>query len=166
MSIEQIWNAFFGQVRQLFIEAASPFIFVARQVGLELNAAQVWMLFFTLLFAAYAFQFLYGDFVLARRGRRAIGKVVGIDPGDESPDRPLIEFSDQSGVKVVFTSHLGVNATTRTIGAQVDIVFDPLHPRRAREVGRAGAKAGYLIFLGFFVGFLAFGTVMASQAIY
>jgi len=26
---------------------------------------------------------------------------------------------------VVFTSHLGVNAVTGTIGASVDIVFDP-----------------------------------------
>ena len=92
--------------------------------------------------------------------------MVGIDPGDESPDRPLIEFHDQLGRTVVFTSHLGVNATTRTIGAQVEIMFDPAHPRRAREVGRVWAKAYHMLFLVLFVGFFAFATMMARDAVY
>ena len=130
------------------------------------DAAQVWRLFFTLLFVGYAAQLLYTDFVLSRRGRRATGTVVGIDPGDETPDRPLIEFRDQSGRVVVFRSYLGVNETTATIGAPVDIVFDPLHPKRAREVGRAGAKAYHLIFVLVFIVMLAGATVMAKYAIY
>ena len=165
-AVEQIWNAFFGGVRQLFIEAASPFVVIARQVGLELNSAQVWMFFFTLPFVGYAAYFLYVELMLSRRGRRAVGTVVGIDPGDETADRPIIEFHDQAGRAVVFTSQLGVNATTGTIGARVDILFDPLHPKRAREAGRTGAKAGYLIFLAIFIGFMTFGTVMAKYAIY
>ncbi len=124
------------------------------------------MLFFTLLFVGYAAQLLYTDFVLARRGRRATGTVMGIDPGDETPDRPLIEFRDQSGRMVVFRSHLGVNETTGTIGARVDIVFDPMHPKWAREVGRTGAKAYHLIFVAVFIVMLACATVMAKYAIY
>ena len=164
--MEQAWNTFFFGVQRLFIEAASPFVAISRQAGLELTHAQVWMLFFTLLFVGYAVYFLYVDFMLAQRGRQAVGTVVGIDPGDESADRPIIEFRDQAGRAVTFTSHLGVNDTTGTIGAKVEILFDPLHPKRAREVGRTGAKVGYLVFLAFFIGFMIFGTVMAKYAIY
>lgn len=160
--MEQAWNFFFFGVQRLFIEAASPFVAISRQAGLELTPAQVWMLFFTLLFVGYSVDFLYVDFMLAQRGRRAVGTVVGIDPGDESADRPIIEFRDQADRAVTFTSHLGVNDTTGTIGAKVDILFDPLHPKRAREVGRTG----YLVFLAFFIGFMIFGTVMAKYAIY
>ena len=164
--MEQIWNAFFGGIRQLFIEAALPFVELARQAGLELNPAQVWMLFFTLFFVGYAAYFLYVELMLSRRGRRAVGTVVGIEIGDETADRPMIEFLDQTGRAVTFTSHLGVNATTGAVGAKVDILFDPLHPKRAREIGRFGAKAYYLVFLAFFIGFMIFGTVMAKYAIY
>lgn len=165
-SVEQVWNDFFGGIRQLFIEAASPFVALSRMAGFELTPAQVWMLFFTLLFVGYAVHFLYGDVVLSRRGRRAVGTVVGIDPGDEGPDRPKIEFRDQSGRVVVFTSHLGVNATTAKIGAKVDIVFDPLHPKRAREVGRPVAKAYHLVIVAVFIGFMILATVMTKNAIY
>ena len=78
----------------------------------------------------------------------------------------MIEFRDQSGRVVVFRSYLGVNETTATIGASVDIVFDPMHPKRAREVGRAGAKAYHLIFVLVFIVMLAGATVMAKYAIY
>jgi hypothetical protein len=164
--MEQAWNTFFLGVQRLFIEAALPFVSLASRVGLELVPAQVWMLFFTLLFVGYAAYFLYVDFMLGQRGVRAVGTVVGIDPGDESADTPIIEFRDQAGRAVTFTSHLGVNGTTGTIGAKVDILFDPLHPKRAREVGRTGAKVGYLVFLAFFIGFMIFGTMMAKHAIY
>ena len=89
MSFEQIWISVFFLVRDALFSVTSPFIFLARQVGLELNPAQVWMLFFTLLFVGYAAQLLYGDFVLSRRGRCATGTVVGIDPGDETPRPPV-----------------------------------------------------------------------------
>lgn len=166
MSFEQLWNSFFLQVRDAVHAVASPFIVLARQVGLELNAAQVWMLFFTLLFLGFALSFLYDEFALVRRGRRTTGTVVGIDPGDESPDRPIIEFHDQSGRKVIFTSYRGVNAKTGTIGARVDIVFDPLRPKRAREAGLTGILSLHFLFLVFFVGAMAFATVMAKDAIY
>lgn len=165
-AVEQIWNSFFWGVRQLFIDAVSPFVALSRAAGLDLNAAQIWMVFFTLPFVGYAAYFLYVELTLSHRGRRVVGSVIGIDPGDESPDRPIIEFRDHAGSKVVFTSHLGVNATTGTLGAKVDILFDPLHPKHAREVGRSWAKAGYLVFLAVFIGLMIFGTVMAKYAIY
>ena len=98
--MEQAWNSFFFGVQRLFIEAVSPFVALSRAAGLDLNAAQVWMVFFTLPFVGYAAYFLYVELMLSRRGRRAVGTVIGIDPGDESPDRPIIEFRDQAGSAV------------------------------------------------------------------
>jgi hypothetical protein len=45
MFVEQIWNAFFNRARLLLTRMASPFISIARQVGMKLNAAQVWNAF-------------------------------------------------------------------------------------------------------------------------
>jgi hypothetical protein len=164
--VEQIWNAFFGGIRQLFIEAASPFIAIARSTGVEINAAQVWMLFFALLFLAFLLSFVHDEVVLRRRGRRTTGTVVGIDPGDESPDRPIIEFRDHTGRKVVFTSYRAANAMTATIGAPVEVVFDPLHPKRAREAGKTDLLSLHFVFLVFMVGAMVFATVAARDAVY
>jgi hypothetical protein len=164
--MEQAWNSFFWGVRQLFIDAASPFVALSHAAGLDLNAAQVWMLFFTLVFLAFLLSFLYDELVLGRRGRRTTGTVVGIDPGDESPDRPVIEFRDHSGRKVVFTSYRAVNAMTATIGAPVEVVFDPLRPKRAREAGKTDLLSLHFVFLVFLVGAMVFATVMARDAVY
>lgn len=164
--MEQAWNSFFLGVRHAMDAIALPFIDAARAVGIELVAAQVWMLFFTLLFLAYAVRFFFGEAALNRRGRRAVGTVIGIDPGDEAPDRPIIEFTDHLGRTVVFTSYLGVNDTTRGVGSSVEIVFDPHRPSRAREVGRPLGKTYHYLFLVFFVCFMALGTVLAKDAIY
>ena len=56
--MEQAWNSFFFGVLRLFIEAVSPFVALSRAAGLDLNAAQVWMVFFTLPFVGYAAYFL------------------------------------------------------------------------------------------------------------
>jgi Protein of unknown function (DUF3592) len=96
---------------------------------------------------------LYGDLVLNRRGRRTAGTVIGIDPGDESPDRPIIRFRDASGREFTFTSTLGCNDITRIIGAKVDVDYDPAKPGRAREAGRPMSKLFYLAFLIFLAGF-------------
>ena len=55
---------------------------------------------------------------------------------------------------------------TATVGARVDIVFDPLHPRRAREAGRNGLLSIHFVFLVFLVGAMVFATVMAREAVY
>lgn len=164
--MEQAWNSFFWSIRQLMDQAASPFVVLASRLGLELTAGQVWMTICTLPFILYAAYFLYVELMLSRRGVKAVGTVIDIDPGDETADRPVIAFRDQRGNPVVFTSHLGVNAMTGTVGAKVDIRFDPVEPRRAREIGRSGAKAVYLVFLAVFIACMIFGTVMARYAIY
>ncbi len=166
MTIEQIWNAFFLQIKALFEAIASPFVELSATVGLPLNTAQIWMLFFTLLFAAYTTHFLLVGWVLEQRGRRATGRVIGIDPGDELPDRPIIEFRDSAGRTFVVTSHLGINSHTGSIGANVDLIYDPDNPKHAREAGRPMAKALHLAFLLFFVAAMAFGTWAAKDAIY
>ena len=166
MSFEQIWNGTFYLIKGLFEQAAVPAILVARQLGFELNAAQVWMLLFTLLFAGYLAYFLYIDWVLSQRGRRALGTVIGLDPGDGGPDRPIVRFKDTSGKEFVVTSHLGVNRQTGSVGAQIEMVYDPNDPRRAREAGRLGAKQFYLAFLVFFVAALAAAAWGAQYAIY
>lgn len=166
MTIEQVWNSIFWQVRALFDLAATPFIALAARAGVELNSGQVWMLFFTLTFAIVLAVFLNDEHILARRGMRTTGKVVGIDPGDEAPDTPIIEFRDDRGNPVVFRSLYGCTAETGQLGAKVPIVFDPRKPTRVREIGRGGAKAYHVGFLVLFVILLGFATWAAKDAIY
>ena len=149
--MQQIWNAFWQEVTALFEAALTPFQIVARLVGLNPSVAQTYLFLVAVFFAPMIIIHLYGDIVLLRRGRRTAGTVVGIDPGDESPDRPIIRFKDASGQEFTFTSTLG--DTTRIIDAKVDVDYDPVKPRRAREAGRPVSSLLYLAFLTFLAGF-------------
>jgi hypothetical protein len=151
--LQQIWNAFWLKVTALFEAALMPFQEVARLAGLNPSVAQTYLFLVAAAFAPILIIHLYGDLVLRRRGRRTTGAVVGIDPGDESPDRPIIRFRDASGREFTFTSTLGCNDTTRTIGAKVDVDYDPAKPKRAREAGRPVSSLLYLAFLIFLIGF-------------
>jgi hypothetical protein len=151
--LQQIWNSFWQNVTALFEAALTPFQAVARLVGLNPSIPQTYLFLVAAFFASILVIHLYGDLVLLRRGRRTAGTVVGIDPGDESPDRPIIRFKDASGREFTFTSTLGCNDTTRTIGAKVDVDYDPLKPGRAREAGRPVSSFLYLAFLIFLAGF-------------
>ena len=135
----------------MFEAALTPFQIVARLVGLNPSVAQTYLFLVAVFFAPMIIIHLYGDIVLLRRGRRTAGTVVGIDPGDESPDRPIIRFKDASGQEFTFTSTLG--DTTRIIDAKVDVDYDPVKPRRAREAGRPVSSLLYLAFLTFLAGF-------------
>ncbi|MGX1322131.1 hypothetical protein AB7M17_005584 [Bradyrhizobium sp. USDA 377] len=139
-------------VSALFETALMPFQAAARLVGLNPSVEQTYFFLVGTGFAVVLFGHLYGDLVLLRRGRRTAGTVVGIDPGDESPDRPIIRFKDVSGREFTFTSVLGCNDTTRRIGAQVEVDYDPAKPGRAREAGRPVADLLYLAFLAFITG--------------
>src|SRR5262245_50455544 len=141
------------EVTVLFEAALAPFQAVARLVGLSPSIAQTYLFLVAAAFAPLVIIHLYGDLVLLRRGRRTVGTVVGIDPGDESPDRPIIRFNDVSGREFTFTSELSCNDTTRTIGAKVDVDYNPAKPRRAREAGRPVSKLVHLAFLALFIGF-------------
>ena len=151
--MEQIWNTFWLKVIALFEAALTPFQGVARLVGLNPSVAQTYLFLVAALFAPMLIIHLYGEITLLRRGRRTAGTVVGIDPGDEAPDRPIIRFKDASGREFTFTSPLSCNDTTRTIGAKVDVDYDPVKPRRAREAGRPVSRLLYLALLIFLTGF-------------
>jgi hypothetical protein len=151
--LQQIWNTFWMEVTALFEAALMPFQAVARLVGLNPSVGQTYLFLVAVCFAPLLIIHLYGDLVLLRRGRRTAGTVVGIDPGDESPDRPIIRFKDASGREFTFTSTLDCNDTTRMIGAKVDVDYDPVKPRCAREAGRPVSKLLYLAFLTLFVAF-------------
>ncbi|MDG4856057.1 MULTISPECIES: hypothetical protein [unclassified Mesorhizobium] len=71
--------------------------------------------------------------------------VIGIDKSSDGPDTPIIEFADRLGKTWRFYSHLPVNRTTGNVGAAVEVIYDPLHPKRAREVGRPLMKAVHLV---------------------
>lgn len=153
MAIEALWNTVFGQIQALFEAVLRPFVLVAKSLGFDFNSGRIWLLLVSLFFAAVTLAAVYEEIVLATRGRRAAGRVVGIDPGDESPDRPIIQFKDVLGRSQEFVSNLGCNAATRTIGAPVDVIYDPRKPKRAREQGRPLSKALFLafwLFLGAF----------------
>ena len=130
-----------------------PFQAMARLVGLNPSVAQTYLFLVAAFFATLSLIHLYGDLVLLRRGRRTVGTVVGINPGDESPDRPIIRFKDASGRDFTFTSTQGCIHTTRTIGAKVEVDYDPVKPSRAREAGRPMSKLLYFAFLTLFTGF-------------
>ncbi|HEV2571960.1 MAG TPA: DUF3592 domain-containing protein [Beijerinckiaceae bacterium] len=146
MTIEQLWNAVFQQIQVFFEAALRPFVLLAKTFGYDVSFGRMWLLLVSLCFTGVTLAVLRDEIVLARRGRRAGGKVIGIDPGDESPDRPIIQFKDVLGRSQDFISNLGCNAATRTIGAPVDIIYDPLKPKRAREQGRPVARVLSLIF--------------------
>lgn len=139
-------------VSALFEAALTPFQAAARLVGLDPSVPQTYFFLVGTGFAILLFMHLHGDLVVLLRGRRTTGTVVGIDPGDESPDRPIIRFKDTSGRDFTFTSDLSCNDTTRRIGATVEVDYDPVKPSRVREAGRPIAKLLYIAVLTFITG--------------
>lgn len=145
--MQQTWNHFWTNVTALFEAALTPFQAAARLVGLDPSVPQTYFFLVGAGFALLLFVHLHGDLVLLRRGRRTTGTVVGIDPGDDSPDRPIIRFKDASSRDFTFTSVLSCNDSTRKIGAKVEVDYDPAKPSRAREAGRPVATLLYLALL-------------------
>ena len=139
-------------VSALFEAALTPFQAAARLVGLDPSVPQTYFFLVGTGFAILLFMHLHGDLVVLLRGRRTTGTVVGIDPGDESPDRPIIRFKDASGRDFTFTSDLSCNDTTRRIGVTVEVDYDPVKPSRVREAGRPIAKLLYIAVLTFITG--------------
>lgn len=153
--MQQRWEAFWQQVEQGFHHALSPFRMAAEALGYAPSDMQIWAFLVALFMFALAAPSTYGDYVLIRRRAYAVGKVVDIDTSGDSPDTPIIDFRDASGKVWRFDSSLPCNATTGTIGAEVRVIYDPLHPKRAREDGRSFAKAfAWLWWHAFAVGVL------------
>ncbi|PBC03145.1 DUF3592 domain-containing protein [Mesorhizobium sp. WSM3860] len=143
--MEQSWTAFWARVSDGFHQALFPFRAVAEALGGHPSDIQIWCFLCGVFFLALVGVQSYGDIMLKRRGVLATGKVVGIDKSGDGPDTPVIEFADRLGTTWRFESHLPVNGTTRNVGAPVDVMYDPLHPKRAREVGRPLMKAIHLV---------------------
>ncbi|RWB22519.1 DUF3592 domain-containing protein [Mesorhizobium sp.] len=143
--MEQSWTAFWARVSEAFHQTLFPFRAVAEALGGHPSDIQIWCFLCGVFFLALVAIQTYGDIVLRRRGVLATGKVVRIDKSSDGPDTPIIEFADRLGKVWRFESHLPVNKTTRNVGAPVGVMYDPLHPKRAREVGRPLMKAVHLI---------------------
>jgi len=141
--MQQSWNSFWEGVSLAFHHALSPFRALAETFGFYPSDMQIWCFLCGAFFLAVAGVQSYGDLMLRRRGLVATGKVVDIDKSDDGRDTPIIEFADRLGRTWRFTSYLPVTRTTGSIGATVEVKYDPLHPKRAREVGRPLTKAAH-----------------------
>ena len=139
--MQQQWEVFWAHVSELAHQALSPFRAAAEALGFHPSDIQIWCFLCALFAAALVVPRSYGDLVLKRRRVLAMGAVVAIDRSGDGPDTPTIEFRDASGKVTRFDSDLPVNGTTEAIGAPVEVMYDPLHPARAREAGRPLARA-------------------------
>jgi hypothetical protein len=151
--MEQSWNGFWATVSQALHQALSPFRAVAEAFGRHPADAQIWCFLCGVLVLAFVAMQTYRDYLLRRRGTLTTGEVVDIDKSGEYFSNPIIEFTDRSGRAWRFKSRLPVNRVTGSIGAVVNVMYDPLYPKRWREVGRPLANAvdmtaGYAIVVG------------------
>jgi hypothetical protein len=143
--MEQSWNSFWASVSLAFHHALSPFRVFAEAFGYFPSDMQIWCFLCGVFVLVLVAPHTYGDLVLRRRRAYATGKVVKIDMSDDSPSTPTIEFTDRLSKVWRFESHLPVNDLTGSLGAAVEVMYDPLHPNRAREVGRPIMKAAHAV---------------------
>jgi hypothetical protein len=144
--MEQSWNSFWGSVSQAFHLALSPLRALAETFGYFPSDIQLWCFVCGLFFLVLVVPHTYGDLVLRRRRAYATGKVVKIDMSDDGPSTPIIEFVDRLGKVRRFDSNLPVNDATGSVGVEVEVIYDPLHPNRAREAGRPLMKTTHTVF--------------------
>ncbi|SIT59433.1 conserved hypothetical protein [Mesorhizobium prunaredense] len=144
--MEQSWNSFWESVSQALHLALSPLRALAETFGYFPSDIQLWCFVCGLFFLVLVVPHTYGDLVLRRRRAYATGKVVKIDMSDDGPSTPIIEFVDRLGKVRRFDSNLPVNDATGSVGVEVEVIYDPLHPNRAREVGRPLMKMAHTVF--------------------
>jgi len=141
--MEQSWNSFWGSVSQAFHHALSPFRALAEVFGYAPSDIQTWCFLCGVFVLVLVVPNTYGDLVLRRRRAYATGKVVKIDMSDDAPNTPTIEFTDRQGRIWRFDSNLPINDATGSVGAVVEVMYDPQRPNRAREAGRPVMKAAH-----------------------
>lgn len=140
------------QVEAAFLTVMMPMRAAMEAVGLEPSNIHVWALMVSIFMVALFAPTTYGDLVLRRRSRQAVGTVVSIDESDDTPTA-RIGFRDETGRQVEFDSDLWVNDRTSKVGGTTAVVYDPLNPKRAREGGRGLARLfTALAWYGFAVG--------------
>jgi hypothetical protein len=128
-----------------------PARWVLQALGIPPTDMQAWALMVALFMFCLAAPGSYGDWMLSRRSRRVTGSVLSIDTGGDT-DTARIGFRDHAGQSHAFDSNLPTNGTTGTIGNAVEVIYDPLYPKRAREAGRSLAKL--LTYGGWYAGAL------------
>jgi len=154
--MQQQWVAFWSSVEDAAHRALWPLRAIAEALGIGASDLRIWLFLCTLFFLAIFIPMTYGDLVLRRRNVLVTGKVVKINKDSDGLDTPTIEFADSTGKVWRFDSTLPVNATTGAVGATVHVMYDPLHPQRAREAGRPLMKAfqtivSFAIFIGLMI---------------
>ena len=113
---------------------------VLERLGVVPTDMQAYALLVVLFMLCIAAPGSYGDWMLSRRARRVTGTVLSIDTSGDSPT-PRIGYRDHTGQSRAFESNLPTNAATGGIGNAVEVIYDPLYPKRAREAGRGLAKS-------------------------
>jgi hypothetical protein len=150
------WVAFWGSIEDAAHHALWPFRAVANAYGIAASDLRIWLFLCALFLLALAIRFTRDELVLRRRRRLTTGKVIRISTDSDGLATPTIEFADRSGNRWRFDSTLPVNSMTGAIGAPVPVMYDPLHPERAREAGRPlmqafQAIASYTMILGLLI---------------
>jgi hypothetical protein len=130
--MDDIW----AKLETLWAVILWPMRVLMQAVGLHPIDIQVWAMMVTVFMVAIYAPTTYGDWVLSRRRLRTTGEVIEIERSSDSPDTPRIGFYDRHGVRHDFSSPLPINTRTEVVGNQVEVIYDPLHPWRAREAGR------------------------------
>lgn len=150
------WVAFWSGVEDAAHRALWPFRAIAEALGIAASDMRIWLFLCAIFLLALSVPATYGDLVLRRRHALAGGKVVKINRDSDGLETPTIEFADRCGKTRRLDSSLPVNGTTRTLGATVWVMYDPLHPQRAREAGRPLMRTfqtivGYAVIVGLLI---------------
>jgi hypothetical protein len=96
---------------------------------------------------------------------RAVGMVVDLERSQSSDSttystvyRPVVRFTDGTGVEIKFTSSTGSNPPSYSRGERVEVLYLPSQPQKARINGFFSLWGLSLIFGGLGALFLAVGT--------
>jgi hypothetical protein len=136
MVVQLQWVAFWGGVEDAAHHLLWPFRAAAAALGIAASDMRIWLFLCAVFLLALAIRFTYDELMLRQRRTLATGKVIKFKTDSDGLKTPTIEFADGRGKRWQFDSTLPVNGATGSIGAAVSIIYDPLHPQRAREIGR------------------------------
>ena len=146
-------------VQNLFAAVLAPGRWLLQVTGFHPSDMQVWALMVAAFMLAIGIPGTYGDWMLTRRQKRTRGTIVSIDRSSDY-DTPRIAFSDLRGETVEFNSNLPLRLGADAIGDTLEVVYDPLRPRRAREAGRHVLKlVSTLFWYGMAVALIVYAVI-------
>ena len=128
-----------AQLQMVGSAVLGPPRWVLERLGVAPTDMQAYALLVVLFMLCIAAPGSYGDWMLSRRARHVTGTVLLIDTGGDSPTA-RIGYRDHTGRNHAFDSNLPTVGATGAVGNAVEVVYDPLYPKRAREAGRWLAK--------------------------